>query len=306
MALRVYGPQPNEVAVVHWDHDKVLIGDLTTSVLARHSPLLPGPYVEEFVERRKWFRYDDVRTWEDKNQRGINTTGDLADMLTDFLYKVMRPDGNPVLTKDQTVQAKNYILRGLTVGQVEEIIQEVPLTDGVSVGIERFRLADLAQTLFSDGLGIAVDHQRNRLSLDAGGGVPALLEGIPSNSITHSRDGLDIDLLAYTGARLSGDVVKYDKWEASKDYRDGFTSGLTWGNVAIIDDSAANVRQMKAAWSEGAVVVAFNPTEPHFKQFKGAGIPVLKQDEPDVSPFVDIVLEADLARRAVLIQRYCV
>src|SRR3989344_2298245 len=117
MALRVYGPQPNEVAVVHWDHDKVLIGDLTTSVLARHSPLLPGPYVEEFVERRKWFRYDDVRTWEDKNQRGINTTGDLADMLTDFLYKVMRPDGNPVLTKDQTVQAKNYILRGLTVGQ---------------------------------------------------------------------------------------------------------------------------------------------------------------------------------------------
>lgn len=319
----------SEIWVVGWDHDKVAIPEFTTSILARRNPLPVDPYLQDFIENKKWFTYHDVERWWNEygkkksavkcqpdalgveamhyEQSTITSVGDLADMLTDFLYKMQKPDGKPVLTKEQTIEAKNHILKGLTVKQVREIIEGVPFTPGFEEAVEAFRGEGLTQTLYSDGLGVAVEHQGKRLNFDAYGGVPAIIELslYPREKVfsdNHFEELFPTDE-EIEEARLTGRVEKYDKWE-------GFFGSLNGGeayipHVAVIDDSAANIKPMKQIQEAGGVAIAFNPTEPHEKQFREAEIPILKQEKPHLGRFKEIVL-AEPAGREDLIKAYCV
>ena len=298
------------IYVVGWDHDKVAIPDLTTSVLARASPLQADPYLKEFVEERKWFTYSDVDNWEQRTSRKVRgqKVGALADMLTDFLYKDRKADGNSVITKQQTIEGKQYLLRGLSVNQVREIIGGVPFTDGLRKTVMEFRTEDvrrtrrnevgLKQTLYSDGLGLAVDFQVVRLELDAGGGVPAILEPPREEADAALKKAANGD---FSDMVLSGSVEPFEKWKAFSDYVNGL--GLDMASVAVIDDSGTNVQQMKKVQEAGGIAVAFNPTDPHRNDFEKAGIPILKG--VSLEPFAEIVL-ADSSNREAVIGRYCV
>ena len=315
-----------EIMIVGWDHDKVVIPDLTTSVLARYNPNKPQPYLQEFVEQRKLFTYEDVKKWWNEfgkhkygresasgagpldHPESLTTVGDVADMLTDFLYKMQKPDGTPIITKEQTIEAKNYLLRGLTAKQVQEIIEKVPLTKGFEYTFDVFKRAEITQTLFSDGLGIAVEHQGDRLGFSDYGGVPAKLNAVikPVHDFFAdllSEDGVTIFMKDMESLELTGEVGKYDKWEEFFESIKMDTDALC--DVAVIDDSAANIKPMKRIQNAGGIAIAFNPTDAHFKQFKEAEIPVLKQTEPNLEPFAEIVLAPE-SERADVIRRYCV
>ena len=202
-----------------------------------------------------------------------------------------------------------YLLKGLSVGQIREIIDVVPFTDGLKAVVMEFRVEDvrrtrggergLKQTLYSDGLGLAVDYQVVRLGLDAGGGVPAILEIPKVDAETAVRKAADGD---FSDMVLSGSVEAFDKWDAFSDYVKGL--GLDMSSVAVIDDSDANAQQMKRIQEAGGVAIAFNPTEAGAKKFKEFGIPILKQGKPDLMPFGEIVL-SDPQSRGSVIGRYC-
>jgi hypothetical protein len=110
------------IVIVGWDADRVMYNDLITSICAKGSRLDSASYLKDFVEEKKWFTYDDVHRWENQTGKKVETVGYLADMLTDFLYKMKKVDGSAsVTTKQQTIEGKQAILKCLTIGDIQKL-----------------------------------------------------------------------------------------------------------------------------------------------------------------------------------------
>lgn len=281
------------IALVGWDADRVMYDGLSTSICAEQSPLDPMPYIDDFVERRGWFTYDDVTKWAESVGRDtetpIKTVGDLANCLTAFLYSMNKPGSDEsVITKSQTIKGKQAILRGLSIAQIVEISDGIEYTDGLGEAVETFRADGRIQTLFSDGLGPHVTHQIKKLGLDDGKGVPPVI-GYGNGKTVYAP---------YTPADavLTGDIVEMDKIAEFRGYLE--CHGIPLEEVAVIDDSGSNVAKLHVPVRDaGGVAVGFNVTDAHRPTFDQNSIPVIKGDS--LIPFIEIVrnpTEATLAQ----------
>jgi len=275
-----------KILCVGWDADRVIYPGLSTSICAEKSTLDPEPYVNEFI-LRKWFTEDDVNRWcEEYNEgKGIASVGDVARMLTDFMYKM------GIISKQQTIEGKQAILRGLTMKDIRKISEEIEYNPGLREAVETFRKEGLYQTLFSDGLGPHITYQRRKLGMDAGKGISPLIM-LPGNEVVLYEDWH----LAIDQATLTGSIEKMDK--AKEFFKHVSKLGIPLSSVAVIDDSGSNVESLLLpVQREGGIAVGYNPTDAHRPKFEKASIPILK--ETNLEAFAEIVLNPKK------IGRYC-
>ena len=129
--------------LVVWDVDRVWYPDISTTYAARGSKANYGHYLEDFISRG-WFTNYHVALWERKMGRKLDSVGALADMLTDFLYKMkgeVYEDLSDQERKNRTIEGKQALLKGLTIGEVKTIADSVPYTDGLTDAVIDIRQA---------------------------------------------------------------------------------------------------------------------------------------------------------------------
>jgi hypothetical protein len=275
-----------KIYVIGWDADLVMYPGLSTSICAEKSPLDPQIYLDDFF-KKNWFTKDDVGKWAQTYNEGksIQTVGDLARCLTDFLYKMKKGEVS-VITKEQTIEGKQAILKGLTMKQIREISDSIEYTPGLEEAVRAFKKDGLYQTLFSDGLGPHITHQRRKLGLDAGMGIPAII------TINGGEEHYNDLHLSMDDASLTGKVLTFYKATGFFSHIDSLRQNQKFPleNVAVIDDSGANVEiLLLPVQKAGGIAIGFNPTEAHKPMFKKHSIPVLEQKERDLGPFIEIV-----------------
>jgi len=282
------------IKVICWDADKTMYNNFITSISAEKSTLAPGPYIEDFIKNRGWFGYGDIERWKKEFNSGneVKSIGDLAKMLTDFLYKMTGVDGKSVITKKQTIEGKQAILKGLTIGDIKKYSEAIEYNPGVEEAISEFKKYGIIQVIYSDGLGPHVDYQVRKLDLNAGKGVPpiVLLKG---KEVVYTSGILDKD-----DAVLTGKIQKFAKAEAFFDYLKEIKIDMS--NVAIIDDSSSNIETLfMPVIKGGGVAIAYNPTKKHRPMFEKAGIPILSGK--DFRSFIKIVMNPT----EETIKKYC-
>ena len=232
-------------------------------------------------------------TWKDgfKNTMRENIS-DVANMLTDFLYKITK-DGKSIITKQQTIEGKQYLLKGLTMEDIIRISSSIEYSPGAEEAIQGFREHGLVQTLYSDGLGPHITYQKRKLGMNSGKGVPPVIE-LPDGTETDYQDShLDIP-----DAKLTGRVLPFKKAEEFFAYLESL--GIPLSQVAVIDDSGANIETLlKPVQESGGIAIGYNPTDAHREKFYNHSIPVLKG--LDLRSFAEIVLDP----RESVIGKYC-
>ena len=223
------------------------------------------------VEEKGWFTYDHVKQWERQTGREVNSVGAVADMLTDFLYKMKGVVYEGVSDQDaktRTIEGKQALLKGLTMGNVKRIADSVDGTDGLSDAIYALRKGHVTQVGFSDGLAPFVAYKMSQKDVAVGGVVPALVE-LPDGQVWFDKTNY-LDMLA-GNAVLLGKAGSFKKAEAIKHYQD--SCGLTRDRTIAVDDSAANIETLARINQEGGLGIAFNPNDG--EAFQKAGIPIL-------------------------------
>ncbi|RLJ04536.1 MAG: hypothetical protein DRP18_04585 [Candidatus Aenigmatarchaeota archaeon] len=224
--------------------------------------------------------------------KSIQRISDVANMLTDFLYK-MRRDGKSIITKQQTIEGKQYLLKGLRIEDIVRISSSIEHSPGAEEAIQTFREHGLVQTLYSDSLGPHITYQKLKLGMNSGKGVPPIIE-LPDRTETEYQDShLDIP-----DAKLTGRVLPFKKVNEFFAYLQKLEIPLS--DVAVIDDSGANIETLlKPVQESGGLAIGYNPTDAHREKFYRHSIPVLKSF--DLRAFAEIVLDP----RESVIAKYC-
>ena len=287
------------IGFIDWDVDNVWYKGISTTHSAEKSPLNPQPFVEGFIEKG-WFTEDDVQRWKGEYNGGkdIASIGDLAKCLTDFLYKMKKGESS-VITKEQTIEGKQSLLRGLTIKEIKQIAESIKYSDGLEETVGWFKKDGIYQAALSDGLGPFVLYHMKKLGMDHKGFVPAVMD-INGEEKPFEEYMLDID-----GAKLTGKALKFDKGKAFFDHakEKGFVhiGDLKYrcSSVAAIDDSGANVESILLPIQEGGgIAVGYNPTDEHRKTFQKYSVPVLKGS--------DLRFFGEIVRNPGKIRDYCV
>jgi len=274
--------------IVVWDIDKVWYPDISTTYCARGSTADHKPYLKDFVENKGWFTYDHVHQWEEATGRPINSIGALADMLTDFLYKMKSTVYAGVSDQDaktRTIEGKQALLKGLTIGDVKRIADAVPYTDGLKEAIDGIYKSGIGQIGFSDGLGPFVAYHMRKQGVDVGGVVPAAVE-----TAVGTEGWFDIStryLLDHDQTKLLGKTGPFKKSDAIFTHLS--KNGYEPHQVTAIDDSGANVGTLAKIRDNGGIAIGFKPTKDHMPQFEAAKIPVMKGT--DLRPFAELVTD---------------
>ena len=285
------------IKLINWDADRVMYNGLSTSICAEKSPLRVTPYLQDFIENKKWFTYDDVLRWVEEKGKDSNipirNVGDLAECLTDFLYSMKKPGiDESIITKEQTKEGKQALLKGLSIAQIEEISEGIEYTQGFLEAVKAFKEDGIIQVLYSDGLGPHISYQIDKLGFDAGSGVPPIVE----------LDGYEhqYDHSFPPEAKLTGKIVDFDKIERFHNFREAYYGGIPVEKVAVIDDSGSNVEKLHVPIRDaGGLALGFNVTDAHRPKFQKNSIPIIKGNS--LEPFIEIVRDP----REITIARYC-
>ena len=275
-----------KISAVCWDVDKVWYQGIATSYLAEKSNLAPGPLLESFLSQG-WFSPADVDSWAATYRRGakdpIRSAKDLADLLTDFHYKMTEHGSDrPIIMMKQLRQGKQAILRGLTMKQIKEVAQSVEYSPGLLEAIEAFKRSSLYQVAFSDGPAPFMIYHMRRLGVDYGEAAPTMVK-------LDDEERLFEDwMLQRDDIRLAGKSGEFDK--ARKLLTHLKEQGYSLSDVAIIDDSAVNIEPLLLPiYQAGGIALGYNPTEAHKPIFRKYSIPILKGQ--DLKAFAQIVTD---------------
>jgi len=281
--------------IVGWDADRVMYPCTFTSIAVEKSEFKPLPYIKELVEKRKLFTYQDLERWAEIEEKDfenlIGSMAELADFLDVLHYDVKKPNSDePVLTNKQAVEAKNALLEGMTIRQIEEISKGIEYTPDLREVVNAFHQAGIYQTLFSDGPYPNVNCHYTKLYLEARGGVPPICD-------IGGREYPYYDEIP-KGAVLTGRTVKFDKVTAFFDHVKKKRVPLR--NVAVIDDSALNVERLHVpVRNAGGLALGFNVKDSQRPKFEEYGIPVIRGNS--LEPFKEIVFNPKNA----VIGTYC-
>jgi hypothetical protein len=276
---------------VDWDVDNVWYKGISTTHCAEKSPLNPEPFIDSFIEKG-WFTREDVEKWSAEYNSGnpIVSIGNLAMCLTDFLYKIRKGESS-LITKEQTIEGKQSLLRGLTIKDIKRIAESTKYNEGLEETVSRFKKDGVYQAALSDGLGPFVMYHMNKLGMDHKGFVPAVME-IGGKELPFEEYMLDME----EDAKLTGKVLKFDKGKAFFDHAN--EKGYPLSVVAAIDDSGANVEKILLKIQEGGgIAIGYNPSEEHRKTFQKYSVPILKGN--------DLRLFGEIVRDPKKLGQYC-
>ncbi|TKJ32913.1 MAG: hypothetical protein CEE38_22080 [Planctomycetes bacterium B3_Pla] len=263
------------IKLIAWDHDRVLIPSLVTSELAIRNTLSPDPFLAELLSTGR-VSPSDIEQWCRSENRQIAQISDLADFLTASLYDMSGPDGTSLLNKSEVVEQKQKLLRGLSVADIYGAMEEIPLTKGIDEVVERCQSRNISQIIISDTLDIAVRWQVNRLGMTAGFGVPAVLdfEDIQLEQETTQEQAAPW----LPEARLSGKVLPFNKAGCLWTFCN--KNGVRLSDVAVVDDSAANIEALFRPILEAhGLAIAFGPSAKDEEAFLSIGIPVVHRED---------------------------
>ena len=289
-------PVHRRIAAVDWDVDRVWYHDISTTCCARGRQGDPGVYVQNGINRGI-YTTADVEKWEAtfNDGRWVATIGGVADMFTAFYNKMTKPDGSRILTKEQTIELKQRLLKGMTLGEVKKIAKSVPYTQGLDSTTTTFRERGMHQAAFSDGFAPFVTYHMIVLHMDVGYATPALI----SNEGTAGFRGGQWNFMNLPDSvTMLGEVDKnFNKSDAAKSYF--FSRGPPLSQIAAIDDSESAIPFLKEVQQTGGLAVGFNVLPGQVAKFREAGIPILKGNS--LLPFAELVLDPSEAN----LGRYC-
>ena len=286
-----------KIRAIGWDVDNVWYKGISTSHAADSSRLDPDPYVSSFLNYG-WFSRQDIQRWADAEGKDpkepIRTVADVAQMLTDFYYKIKKEGSEEsLITREQIVQGKQALLKGMSLGEIKGIAHGIPKTNGLYKAIKTFDDTGLYQVAFSDGLFPFIAYLAGYMGVDHYDGVPCYV------MIDNEKKLFEPIMLGRDDVSLVGEVEKFSKANAM--FAHLKSKGYDLKDIAVIDDSGSNVQTLlRPVHEAGGIAIGFNPTKTHLGKFKEAGIPVLVQEERSLEPFIEIVKNPEA------IEKYCI
>ncbi|MBI2579678.1 MAG: hypothetical protein HYW27_02135, partial [Candidatus Aenigmarchaeota archaeon] len=131
--------------LVIWDIDGVWYPGYSTSHAAKASTNDYRPLLADITERMRLFDSKYVGIWEERTGRRLESVGDVSDMMNDFRYTDMRDSVYKGLSVQEagqrTVKGKQYLLKGMTLGEVKKAADMVPYTEGLQEAVREIRNA---------------------------------------------------------------------------------------------------------------------------------------------------------------------
>ncbi len=272
------------IKAVVWDVDNVWYNGISTSLCIERSTANPKIFLTKYLEEGL-FTEDDVKRWGELRGKGnnpIKSIKELAECLTDFLYNMRKENGTSIITKEQTMRTKQMLLAGLTMKDIREIADTVNYTKGLKDAVQQFKRKGIYQAAFSDGLAAFVSYKAMQLGINHWETVPTIVKK-GETEMMFANEMVNEDSI-----KLTGKIVPFNKSEAMLNHMKKICK---LSEIAIIDDSGANVEMLRKIHEEGGIAIAFNPTDEHLKVFKKEKITILQQEERDIEAFTEIVMQ---------------
>ena len=195
-------------------------------------------------------------------------------MYTDFFKSLKKDSGESLFSKAETIERKQGLLKGITLGEIYNIAKGVELTEGLKDTITEFDLMKIQQAAFSDGLAPFV----NYFTINKGMLAFVTPTRIEIEEYGRTREEMFNDAMIYMNHdyRLTGKTLPFDKAdEFGKYIKNG---GIGLNEVAAIDDSAANIsRILLPVKQAGGLAVGFCPTDVDRPKFEQAEIPIITE-----------------------------
>src|SRR3989338_4603200 len=161
-------PEFEPVRAVVWDVDRVWYPGISTSYCADAREGSPREYVLELMGRG-YFTQHHLDMWQDATGRDpLETYSNAARFFTDILYNTLATVGShtPVMEKRQVVEAKQGLLKGMTLQDIRRVVEDVidqNRTPGLPEAIQVFDVCGNYTCAASDGLGPFIDYAVDRL-----------------------------------------------------------------------------------------------------------------------------------------------
>ncbi|MBI4162116.1 MAG: hypothetical protein HY513_00405 [Candidatus Aenigmarchaeota archaeon] len=279
-----------------WDVDRVWYPDISTTYCAKGRDGNPNEVVAYGLEK-SYFKTSDIDRWsyEFNQGRPVETYGQAADMFTAFYNKMYKEDEKTrILTKEQTIELKQRLLKGMRMGDVNIIASRVQLTDGLVPVTHELESRRVYQSAFSDGLAPFVSYWMYVCGMNYGAVVPTILE----------EDGGERLFVLASDSRLftidsilTGKTLQFNKRDSIKNH---YTArNIPLSDLAVIDDSEAALPLMGEVQQAGGLSVGFNVLPGQVPKFREAGVPIIKGNS--LLPFAELVLQPTEAN----LGRYC-
>ncbi len=279
------------VNTIVWDVDRVWYPGISISYCAEGRDGSPRERLNQYMTEGL-FSANDMLLWASVYGKGANpmeSYGNAAAMLTAFLYS-MKKEGSdsPILSKEDTIRTKQGLLKGMKISEIRRIAADVQeqYTQGLLDAIRGFR-RDYSQAAFSDGLGPFILYHTGWNGMEFTGTIPATIKN-PDKDLPRSISLTDFDQPAFLEGNFEHMILtgKTELYNKAEDMKRRFGHNL--GQVAIIDDSGANVESMLVPVRDaGGIAVGFRPTDAHRPTFAKHGIPILKGE--DLRAFLEVV-----------------
>ncbi len=268
---------------VLWDLDGVIYNGRGTTYLAEGSKTSPEYFIDRFkeecgyrgplsdIEPEKFMRYLSV--WETEQGTKIDSAGKLGAALTDFRHKY------GLFTSKHTKYTKNAILKGISMKDINEIMENIPLNNGFENTVRGFREDEKQQIIFSNAsYPIAVVFQK-KYGMDYAEGIPVWVRDKEQEYIYTPEMHGNPDIV------LAGRLVD-ERWDKLQPFLNYIKEeNLPLVNIAAIDDD--HFRILERVQQGGGIAVGYKVKKKYRQEFEKRSIPVLKGD--DLRAFGEIV-----------------
>jgi hypothetical protein len=299
-AIKTYTDANRSSSIIQlavWDLDGVAYEGRATTYLSGGSKMPPAYFLKRFRDEcgkpgplsdiSPTVLFERLFEWEIDHDTRIDTMKKLGTALTDLRHEY------GLFTSKHTKYTKNAILEGVSMADVNRIMEDVPLNEGFEEAVTRLHEAEMLQAVFSNANYPVAVFFRERYGMAHGEGIPVLVRRGPSG-VLHAPDVYGNHDFLYTpgmhgdpGVVFSGRITEkgWDKLGPFRRYVE--RSGVQLKRTAAIDDG--HIELLRAVQEGGGLAVGYKVDEAERDGFRKMSVPVLKGD--DLRGFAEIVLD---------------
>ncbi len=272
------------IRMVLWDLDGVAYEGRATTHLSDSSKIDVKYFKERFyqecgqpgalqdIDGKRFLRC--LADWETDKGTNIDTVKKLGSALTDLRHFY------GLFTDKHTKYTKNAILEGISMADVNQIMDAVQLNPGFSETAWGFSGSGIGQAALSNASYPVAVYFANRFGMRHGEGVPVkVIDRRSDQEMWYSPEMHGDPNVVFAGEIDS----TWDKVEPAKNFLS--RNGILVPETAAIDDD--NVPMLEAIHAGGGLAVGYKPKDKYRDRMRSKEIPILKGD--DIRGFAVVV-----------------
>ena len=266
--------------MILWDMDGVIYEGRGTTHLAKGSEEDPEKFIERFKKEcgmegplgdidPKKFEYA-LSQWE-KDHREIKTLGDLGEALTDLRHEY------GIFTSKHTKHTKNALLRGITLSQLNQIMDGVERMCGFESATNGFKRNGKKQMILSNASHPITVYFKEKYGMSYAFGLPVFVIK-DEQEVLYTEEMYGNPKIQLAGRAKDG----FNKLEHLKGLI--YKEIVNPKEIAAIDDDSVEI--LNYVQRNGGLALGFNVK--YEKRFQEFGIPIINENNLEI--FYEIVM----------------